>query len=340
MGGLTYVLFGLQPALSRLMGGLGSSGLRFTVTLGRILDVTAVGPASAADGVAGAGYELALRQVTFAYGPHSEPVLNRLDLVVPQGDHLAIVGPSGIGKSTLAGLLCGLLRPGSGSILVGGAPIAGRTPGRRARTCVLIPQEAYVFTGSLWENLSYLRPDARSHEIHAAIQAIGAGKLVAQIGGLSAQVDPAMLSAGERQLISLVRAYLSEAPIAVLDEATCHLDPAADRRAELAFADRPGTLIVVAHRISSALRAKRILVLDGPRATIGDHASLTETCQLYRALLRHWGSDPAGLLGDPDRLDPGAPAGLGQDPRQMIANGAVAEKHLRRDVPGGEAGIG
>jgi ATP-binding cassette subfamily C protein len=91
-----------------------------------------------------------------------------------------------------------------------------------------------------------------------------------------------------------VRAYLSPAPLVVLDEATCHLDPAAERRAENAFAGR-GTLIVIAHRISSALRADRVLVLDGTGAAVGDHPTLLRTSPLYRDLLGHWeaGRTPA-----------------------------------------------
>src|SRR5581483_6069462 len=98
----------------------------------------------------------------------------------------------------------------------------------------------------------------------------------------------AALSAGERQLLALARAYLSPAQIMILDEATCHLDPAADARVERAFAQRPGTLVVIAHRISSALRAKRILVLDGTRAVLGTHQELLDCSALYRDLVGHW----------------------------------------------------
>jgi ATP-binding cassette subfamily C protein len=112
--------------------------------------------------------------------------------------------------------------------------------------------------------------------------------LVARLGGYEAVVSPARLSAGERQLIALARAYLSPAPIVILDEATCHLDPAAEARAEAAFAERGGTLIVIAHRISSALRARRILVLDGTRAQAGSHASLLVSSPLYRDLVGYW----------------------------------------------------
>jgi ATP-binding cassette subfamily C protein len=208
---------------------------------------------------------------------------------VPEGDHLAIVGPSGIGKSTLAGLLCGLLAPDAGTVLIGGVPAAQLPPGRLAGLRVLIPQEAYVFTGTVTENLRYLRPAAPAGEVTAAVTAVGAGALVDRLGGLEAPVSPAQLSAGERQLIALARAYLAPAPVVVLDEATCHLDPAAEQRAEAAFAERGGTLLVIAHRVSSALRARRVLVLDGAGAALGDHQTLLATSPLYRQLLGHWG---------------------------------------------------
>lgn len=317
MGGLLYILGGLQPALGALIQGMSGSGLRFVVILGRILDVTepAAPPAlpaqplsrsapSAGPGRAGArdhrtptGPAVLLRRVTFSYGPHAEPVLRELDLTLPEGDHLAVVGPSGIGKSTLAGLVCGLLRPDTGTVTVAGAPIDELSTAQLARARVLIPQEAYVFTGTVWENLTYLRPSATPEQVAAAVAAIGAERLVTDLGGWTAIVAPAELSAGERQLLSLVRAYLSPAPVAVLDEATCHLDPAAERRAEEAFAARGGTLIVIAHRVSSALRARRILVFDGVAPILGDHATLVAASPLYRELLGHWA--PAGASAPP-----------------------------------------
>ncbi|MGH3881491.1 MAG: ATP-binding cassette domain-containing protein, partial [Actinophytocola sp.] len=154
---------------------------------------------------------------------------------------------------------------------------------------------AYVFTGTVRENLTYLRADATNAELAAATTAVGADQLVDRLGGYDATIRPAELSAGERQLVALVRAYLSPAPVAVLDEATCHLDPVAERRAEQAFAAREGTLIVIAHRISSALRADRVLVLDGAGAATGDHATLVSTSPLYRDLVGQWEPDPVRL---------------------------------------------
>jgi ATP-binding cassette subfamily C protein len=284
LGGLTYVLIGLQPALNTVMNALGDSGLRYVITLGRILDTS--GPLEQPRPVDELkGYQVRLQNLTFAYGPSAEPVLDKLELTIPEGEHLAVVGPSGIGKSTLAGLVCGMLTPTDGRLLVGGAPPTAVTTERLAKTRVLIPQEAYVFSGSMHDNLTYLLPDATKEQITQAVEAVGATRLIDRLG---TQVKPAELSAGEKQLIALVRAYLSPAPLVVLDEATCFLDPEAERQAEEAFAKRDGTLIVIAHRISSALRARRILVLDGNNAALGTHASLMRTSRLYRDLHGSW----------------------------------------------------
>jgi ATP-binding cassette subfamily C protein len=247
------------------------------------------------DAVPGSGAPaLALASVAFAYGPASEPVLDGLDLAVPVGGHLAVVGPSGIGKSTLTGLVAGLLRPVRGTVRVYGHAVPAPDA---AALRVLIPQEAYVHGGTLAENLTLLRtgpvPEA---ELLAAAEAVGLTPLLRTLGGPGGRVEPAALSAGERQLIALTRAYLSPAPLALLDEATCHLDPQAEARAERAFAARPGgTLVVVAHRISSARRADRVLVMDGPRTACGTHEELLRTSALYRNLVGGWTAPRAPL---------------------------------------------
>ncbi|MFF4367138.1 ATP-binding cassette domain-containing protein [Streptomyces sp. NPDC001594] len=236
------------------------------------------------------GVAAQLRRVRFAYGVHAQPVLDGLDLDLYEGEHLAVVGPSGIGKSTLTALLAGLLTPSGGTVLLAGSP--ARRPGPAhgpdpRRT--LLPQQAYVFTGSVRENLTHLCPGpVPGAQLERAVAALGARALVDRLGGPDAPVDPAALSQGERQQLALVAAYLSPAPLLLLDEATCHLDPAAEERAERALADRPGTLVVVAHRISSAARADRVLVLDGSRAVVGTHADLPARSALYRELVGVW----------------------------------------------------
>ncbi|MFI2206212.1 ATP-binding cassette domain-containing protein [Streptomyces sp. NPDC020192] len=290
VGALAYVTQSLLPALQNLVHGLGTSGSRLTVVLRRLTRAPkgrAQRPRSrqpAATPPPSGAPALTLTSLTFAYGPAGEPILNGLDLTLPTGAHLAVVGPSGIGKSTLTGLVAGLLTPQHGTIHVHGHPVPA------PQATVLIPQEAYVHGGTLAENLSLFREDpVPEAELLAVAETVGLTPLLHRLGGPDAPVDPAALSAGERQLIALTRAYLSPAPLALLDEATCHLDPEAEARAERAFAARPGgTLLVVAHRISSALRAERILVMDGARTACGTHDDLLRTSALYRQLTTGW----------------------------------------------------
>ncbi|WP_099054818.1 ABC transporter ATP-binding protein [Streptomyces fodineus] len=334
VGALAYVTQSLLPALNNLVHGLGTSGSRLAVVLRRLTRfdseprqaqpakgsgaapisgsaagrarpdttrtraTTALPPSSGAQNTA-----LSLASLTFAYGPTSEPVLNGLDLTLRTGTHLAVVGPSGTGKSTLTALIAGLLQPRHGTV--------------RACATVLIPQEAYVHTGTLAENLALHRCDpVPESELLAAADAVGLTPLLRTLGGPGTPVEPAALSAGQRQLIALTRAYLSPAPLALLDEATCHLDPEAEARAERAFAARPGgTLIVVAHRISSARRADRILVLDGARTTCGTHGELLRTSALYRDLAGHW-THPAPPPGQsPPPLTPTPPPAISESRR-------------------------
>ncbi len=323
VGAVTYVTGGLRGALYALSQGMGAGLVRLNVTLDRILETSLPQEAGtetppragqAAARRSGPGRHpapgrhrpgvLELRDVTFAYGPHAEPVIAGLTLTVPPGDHLAVVGPSGIGKSSLACLLAGMLSPDKGEVLLSGLPVSGL--GRSWRT--LIPQEAYVFAGTLEDNLTYFQPASR-RGLDEATAAVGLNALVTRLGGYGATVVPATLSAGERQLIALTRAHLSPAPVVILDEATCHLDPAAEERAEAAFARRGGTLIVIAHRISSARRARRVLVLDGVRPQAGDHASLLASSPSYADLAGQWDN-----RRHPERelVTPRRPAGPGR----------------------------
>ncbi len=328
IGAIGYIGGSLRGTLNTLSQGVGAGLVRLTVTLDRIVDASTppTDPPGAASppaphaargaharhgardghdardvrgGHAARGRHAArresgalrLRGVGFGYSAQAEPVITDLSIDIAPGDHLAIVGPSGIGKSSLAGLLAGMLRPTAGEILLDGVPMARYPAAALTRLRVLIPQEAYVFTGTLAENILYLRGTADPLPragLDAAADALGLSPLVSRLGGYHAVIDPAALSAGERQLIAITRAYLSTAPIAILDEASCHLDPAAEARAEAAFARRPGTLIVIAHRISSALRARRVLVLDGVRAQVGDHDSLLASSPMYRDLAGYW----------------------------------------------------
>ncbi|WP_327323280.1 ABC transporter ATP-binding protein [Streptomyces sp. NBC_01210] len=329
VGALAYLTQSLLPALQSLMQGLGTSGARLAVVLRRLTaegvpeEPRAVRTGTGTGAGAGAGTAVRLRGVTFAYGSGAAPVVDGLDLAVPVGGHLVVAGPSGIGKSTLAALIAGVLRPDDGEVLLGGER-------------VLVPQEAYVFTATVRENLGHLCPEPPPDAaVLASCAAVGAHGLVERLGGLDAPVDPTALSAGERQLLALARAHAAPAPLVLLDEATCHLDPAAEARAERAFATRPGgTLIVVAHRIGSARRAGRVLVMDGTQTEYGTHEELLARSSFYRELTGAFAgfSHPALALGDPYGVDPVARPGLTGDGRHVVAHRAVGQMETVRDV--------
>ncbi|MBT2400102.1 ABC transporter ATP-binding protein [Streptomyces sp. ISL-100] len=310
LGAVTYVSQGLQPALQGFVQGLGSSGLWLLVTVGRMAEVADVPddtenadapqpvavtgpPAEQVSGRPRGSGLVEVRGLTFGYARSAEPVIRGLDLVLRPGEHLAVVGPSGAGKSTLAALIAGVLKPQAGQVLLDDVPVRTLSGDDLARHRVLIPQEAYVFTGTLAENLTYLAPGAAPADMESAVHAVGAAPLVERLGGYDAPLDSRALSAGERQLIALARALLPSPRLTLLDEATCHLDPVAEAVAEDGFTRRPGTLIVVAHRISSALRADRVMVMDGTRVRLGTHEELMADSALYRDLVGHWGApDP------------------------------------------------
>ncbi|OJF16044.1 ABC transporter [Couchioplanes caeruleus subsp. caeruleus] len=287
VGGLTYVTASLLPAIRTLVTVVGDWLVELGIALYRLAEASRTPPAPPPSRAAPpAGHDLRIRGLTFAYGPHAAPVVDHLDLDLPEGRHLAIVGPSGMGKTTLARLLCGLDRPQSGAVLLGGVPVTAIAPDALRRRIVLSPQAAYVFAGTLRENLAYLRPGATDAQLDAAVRALGLGALVARLGGYDAV--PYGLSSGERQLVALARAYFSEASVLVLDEATCHLDPATEARVETAFAERGRTLIVIAHRISSARRADLVLLMDGPRTVCGSHDDLLAGSSTYADLVGQW----------------------------------------------------
>ena len=291
VGAATYLTVYLIPALQMLTGMVGGLWAQLGVTLTRLAEVIALPGPPAADGVATPdGHALAAERLTFSYGPHAEPVIREMSFTVAEGEHLAVVGASGIGKSTLAGLLAGLEVPDAGTVRFGGRPVGSLDERARCRAIALVPQEAYVFPGTLRENLTYLDPEATDADLRRTAHVLGLAPLMERLGGLDAELtDPAAeLSSGERQLLVLARVYVSPARLVILDEAGCHLDPVAEARAEEAFAARPGTLVVIAHRIASARRAERILVLDGLDADVGTHAELLGRNPLYADLVGRW----------------------------------------------------
>jgi ABC-type multidrug transport system fused ATPase/permease subunit len=292
-GGVIYIAGGLQSAVMFLVNAGSTLLVSLGVVLDRLAEVCADEPSTTparSSAFPLDGYNMRLQRVTFGYSQHARPVVHDLSIDVPEGTHLAVVGPSGAGKSTLANLLAGLTEPQHGQILLDGGELGRIDEQQLRREIALIPQDAYVFAGTVRENLTYLRPDATAEALDDAVAAVGAGETLARLGGYEATIPAGGegLSPAERQLIALARVHLCPARIVILDEATCHLDPTAEALAENGFARRPGTLIVIAHRISSAERADRILLFSGTTPEVGTHDDLLARSDLYAELVGYW----------------------------------------------------
>lgn len=289
LAAVVYLTTSVNPALHGLARTTGTVVMRLMVALKRLQEAAPRTGVESGDEIpSGGGF--ALRDVTFGWSPEAVPVVRGLSLDLRPGDHLAVVGPSGIGKSTMAGLLTGLMPPDHGHVLFGGVPVDRVVPAVRHHAIALIPQETYLFTGTVRENLTLLAPRATDEDLVEAVNKIGAAPLLDRLGGLDAALGHGGegLSAGEAQLLALARVYVTSASVIVLDEATSHLDPAAEARVERVFAQRGGILVVIAHRLSSALRANRVLVMDGGRPLLGTHEHLLETSALYGQLMLAW----------------------------------------------------
>jgi ATP-binding cassette subfamily B protein len=247
--------------------------------------------------------ELVIDDVSFGYT--GELVLREVSLVVHPGERIALVGPTGAGKSTLAKLVARFYDPRSGAVRFGDVDLRDATLDSLRRRIVVVPQEGFLFAGSIRDNVRVGRPDATDAEIDAAVDALGLrSRFDALPDGIGTEVRErgSRLSAGERQLVSLARAALADPVVLVLDEATSSLDPGTEHDVERALERlmEGRTVVVVAHRLSTAARADRVAVIDaGGLAEVGTHAELLAGGGRYAQLFAAWsaGSPPPSAPG-------------------------------------------
>lgn len=257
-----------------------------------IIDVPADDAAGGATLTPGGRGEVRFDAVRFAYddGPQ---VLDGLDLTIRPGEHVALVGASGSGKTTIARLLTGLWRPEGGSILLDGVDIAGVDGTSLRREVALVSQHPFVFRGTVRSNLLLAAPDADDEAMWTALRDAGLAETVAGwTHGLDERVGDrgASMSGGQRQRLSIAQVLLRDPSVLILDEASAQLD--AVRESDLADAvarlRRGRTTIVIAHRVSTIRRAERVIMIDAGRVVAeGAHDGLLAGSPRYRALIAH-----------------------------------------------------
>jgi ABC-type multidrug transport system fused ATPase/permease subunit len=239
-----------------------------------------------------------LENLTFGYGDGPE-VLHGIDLDVPAGTTVALVGHTGAGKSTIAKLLARFYDPREGAITVDGTDLRDVTQESLRRQLGIVPQEGFLFAGSVRDNIAFGRPDATNEEIRAAATAVGAHDFIMRLeDGYETDVQErgTRLSLGQRQLVAFARALLADPRILILDEATSSVDIGTERKIETALrtllAGR--TAFVIAHRLSTIRGADLIVVLEhGQIVEQGSHAELMARQGLYTALYGDWAADVA-----------------------------------------------
>ena len=241
---------------------------------------------------------LELDDVTFGYAASAAPVVKDVSLTLEPGEHVALVGVTGAGKSTLAKLLTRQYDPQEGSISLAGVDLRDATLDSLRHRIVMLPQEGHLFSGTIADNVRLADPGASDAAVRVALEQIGALDRFASLpDGLATDVQTrgVRLSAGERQLVGIARVALADPAVIVLDEATSSLDPATEAAVETALAAvaEGRTVIIIAHRLSTAERADRVVVMD--RGRVVETASHDELVAQGERYARLWASWQAGV---------------------------------------------
>ncbi|HZU71179.1 MAG TPA: ABC transporter ATP-binding protein [Acidimicrobiales bacterium] len=240
--------------------------------------------------------------VRFAYPGTTREALSGVDLDIAPGETLALVGETGAGKSTVVKLIARFYDPTAGRVLVDGAPLTGLDLESYRQQLGYVPQEPFLFAGTIRDNIAFGRPDASDAEVEAAARAVGAHDFIVAAGGYLKVLTERgrSLSIGQRQLICLARALIVDPAILLLDEATSNLDLATEARVSRAMGvvSRGRTTVLIAHRLQTAARADRIVVIDhGQVAEEGSHAELVASGGAYAAMWAAFEMDAGGGEG-------------------------------------------
>jgi ATP-binding cassette subfamily B protein len=243
--------------------------------------------------------EVRFDHVSFRYGSGGAWALRDIDLAIAPGETIALVGETGAGKSTLAKLVARFYDPTEGSVRVDGHDLREVSMHSLRSQMGIVPQEGFLFSGTVRENIAFGRPAASNDEIAAAARAVGAADFIAKLEhGYDTQVGErgVQLSAGQRQLLAFARALIADPRILVLDEATSNVDVHTENVIEQGLrrllAGR--TAIVIAHRLSTIQRASRIIVLEHGRIVEqGSHDELLDAHGHYWRLYRDWAEQAA-----------------------------------------------
>lgn len=231
--------------------------------------------------------------VRYAYRTGPE-VLHGISLSVPAGGHVAIVGETGCGKTTFAKLMSRLADPRGGQILVGGVDLREAAPDERRMAIRMVPQDGFLFDATVRENVRFGRDGASDRDVETAFEELGLGAWVESLpDGLDTVAGERgeALSVGERQLVALVRAQISDPGLLILDEATSAVDPATEQRITEALrrVSEGRTTVTIAHRLSTAEQADRVFVFDAGRLVEeGTHAELVARAGVYGGLFQSW----------------------------------------------------
>ena len=251
--------------------------------------------------------EIVFDHLSFGYDP-KRLVIEDVDLRIAPGETVAFVGPTGAGKSTLAKLVTRFYDPVSGRVLIDGYDLRTVTMHSLRRQLGVVPQEPFLFAGTIADNVAFARPSATRAEISEAIDKVGLADVVDRMPeGVDTVVHERgqTLSSGERQLLALARAFLAHPRVLVLDEATSNLDLQSETKIENALDVllENRTAILIAHRLSTAMRADRIVVVDlGRIIEVGSHNELVAAGGRYADMFETWqrhGNVDEHTVGEP-----------------------------------------